>query len=324
MGQVQKMQKSLGLKFPICYSKALNRETEANRTENLDDASQDPKVINFIEAAAKAYNGFCFAPSQNIEGLIAPVSLINHLKTISSKRNFEKMDPFNFPDYWASTGMTKYIKNFLAANQDPYKLPNLIKNTQNEEFDLASLSGHQDLRFVSLNTLLFCTGYFSIKSTDEYGKVKLDWTNDETRRGFYQNYLQEWGMDESFFETFLSQSILINESSVEQEKKLLHIFIHENMETHFKKMLSQKYDLGSETDHEHNHLHNLFMNTLDSMLVEYDRWLRWKLINENLIGKTTGKENLRRGGEPDFIIATRKQPKQIIIFEMFKKGQAKT
>ena len=82
MGQVQKMQKSLGLKFPICYSKALNRETEANRTENLDDASQDPKVINFIEAAVKAYK----------EGLIAPISLINHLKEIVSDITF---DPFN-------------------------------------------------------------------------------------------------------------------------------------------------------------------------------------------------------------------------------------
>ena len=59
------------------------------------------------------------------------------------------------------------------------------------------------------------------------------------------------------------------------------------------------------------------------MLIDYDRFLRWKLVDENIIGKTTGKENLRKGGESDFIVVTRNHPKQIIVLEMSRKGEVK-
>ena len=221
--------------------------------------------------------------------------------------------------------MTKNIKNFLVANEDPFKLPKLIKKARTDTFDLKFLENPQELRNLDLNALLFCTGYFSIKSESKegHGKVVLDWTNDETRRAFYENYLREWGIDKNCFKEFLSQSISIQDGSLEQEKELLRQLIYKNMEKYFRKMLSFHYDFGEERDHEHNHAHNLFLNTLDSLLIDYDRWLRWKLVDENVKGKTTGKENLRKGGEPDFIVVTKDLPKQIIVFEIFKMGQAK-
>ena len=311
----------------------LNREKSQTMQQNQeDDATKDPKVIEFLDAAIEAYNGFSFDPDNNTQGLISPVSFINHLREISRKPT---KDPFQFKNYWASTGTTMHIRNFLGASSDPYKYPALIKIAQENEFDTEYFKENCNLRNISLNALLFSTGYFSIKSRLGNGKVKIDWTNVETRRAFYRNYVEIWEMNSDFFNRFLEQSISIENEFKEKEEnlqrlheikekeeKLLKTFIYENLEIYFKKMLTTCYAIGDSRDHEHNHSHNLFMFILESLLTDFNTYMRYRLVDENNKGKK-GKPKLNEGGEPDFIIVSKDSPRQMILFEFFKKGKGK-
>ena len=276
----------------------------------------------FIDAIVKAYNGFSFNPlkkeSEESEGLISPISFINHMAYLYKNEKNEMVDPFFFRNYWTSTGITENIQNFVGKMKNPLRFPKLLMEVQITPFNVTKLNERSNIREIDLDLLLFSTGYFSIKKCSGKDTVSLDWTNSETRRAFYRNYVDQLNLEKNFILRFFNENLSIGKSENEKEelsgekreqaeKEFLEDQFLSYLENAFAKML-ESYYVYDRRDQEHNYVHNLFVSTLDAFLDDYQCFMRYKLVPDF--------ENPT--SEPDIILITHDN-KQIIILEFLEK-----
>ncbi len=116
----------------------------------------------FLEQAREWYNGFSWDGKQK---LYNPFGILNF---------FANND---FRNYWFSSGTPTFLWEQMKKF-DKFDLENLSTNTR--------LLEKADLRNITLESLLFQTGYLTIKTKDFFtGDVELDYPNKEVRDSFY-------------------------------------------------------------------------------------------------------------------------------------------
>ena len=152
-------------------------ELEVNFAEELLDLSSI-KDVSPSELMAKIkfwYNGYSW---RGMEKVYNPFSLLNFF----SKNG-------DFQNYWFSTGTPTWLVQEVLKNRD-FDFTNL-------EIDESSLESF-DFRNLYPPTLLFQTGYLTIKSYNETDRIfTLDYPNEEVRSSLYQYLLQAFRFKQS-------------------------------------------------------------------------------------------------------------------------------
>ncbi len=134
-------------------------------------AAKMTKPVDAIKERMKEmYNGYRFYQNQS-ELVYNPFSVINFLSS------------GEFNNYWFQSGQAKFLFDLIKTQH--YSVPD-IKNIVLSQGDL----GKFDVDSISLETLLYQTGYISIESSD--GKYyKMHFPNNEVRYAFEEGLLSD-------------------------------------------------------------------------------------------------------------------------------------
>lgn len=127
-----------------------------------------PDIISEIK---NHYNGYSWDGKTKV---CNPVSIMNFLK---AKR---------FDNFWFATGTPTFLTDIIKEKRyTPFRLQ--------DEFQTSSeILDKYDFRNLQLTSLLFQTGYLTIKKIDiRTGRIKLDYPNNEVEESFSKHILAE-------------------------------------------------------------------------------------------------------------------------------------
>ncbi|OQX96323.1 MAG: hypothetical protein B6I20_14555 [Bacteroidetes bacterium 4572_117] len=145
-------------------------EIENNFPDYINDVSKKYNGVfpDIMEEMEKWYDGYSWDGTTRV---FNPVSVMNFL------------DKQLFRNYWFATGT-------------PTMLMDIIKNKKITAFDIensytsSSLLDKYDFANINLNSLLFQTGYLTIKKIDiRTGRITLNYPNKEVEASFSQNII---------------------------------------------------------------------------------------------------------------------------------------
>ena len=139
---------------------------------SVQHLQSEPVFLNEIK---RWYNGYSWGVAETVYN---PFSLLNFFGNNGNFRNF-----------WFSTGTPTWLVQEVLKNRD-FDFTNL-------EIDESSLESF-DFRNLYPPTLLFQTGYLTIKSYNETDRIyTLDYPNEEVRSSLYQYLLQAFRFKQS-------------------------------------------------------------------------------------------------------------------------------
>jgi len=88
--------------------------------------------INYLDEIFTHYNGFCFTKDVAEESqVISPISFINHIQYLEKQPPNPRI-PYNFKNYWVSTGSSAQVADLLPQVSNPYQYPKLIYQAQKQ------------------------------------------------------------------------------------------------------------------------------------------------------------------------------------------------
>ena len=152
-------------------------ELETNFEQEISTFAQEKGLAKdeFLAQIKHWYNGYSWGGTQKVYN---PFSLLNFFADRGDFRNF-----------WFSTGTPTWLVQEVLKNRD-FDFTNLeIAESSLESFDFKNLYPP---------TLLFQTGYLTIKSYNETDRIyTLDYPNEEVRSSLYQYLLQAFRFKES-------------------------------------------------------------------------------------------------------------------------------
>jgi predicted DNA-binding ribbon-helix-helix protein len=144
------------------------QELESNFTAHLDFIARERSITQeaLLEKIKYWYNGFSW---NGRETLYNPYSILRFL----SAREFR--------NFWFDSGTPKFLIDHLKARMMYKVAPLSIFESEAENFNIDNLN---------VETLLFQTGYLTIKGYDAVGRVVLDYPNREVEISMTQHILQ--------------------------------------------------------------------------------------------------------------------------------------
>ena len=162
------------------------QELRTNFAEHITEFAQQERMTD-EELLAKIrhwYNGFCFAP--NAENVYNPFSTM------------QLFDAMQFDDYWFKSGTPTFLIKMIHQGMfDVEGLADLKLSAR--AFDSFNIER------ISLISLLFQTGYLTIKSYDKRSdRYTLGYPNHEVENAFLTHLVDEFGyLDQGFSESHL-------------------------------------------------------------------------------------------------------------------------
>ncbi|MDY5968074.1 MAG: AAA family ATPase, partial [Sphaerochaetaceae bacterium] len=150
-------------------------ELEHYFDEGIDEGSKALKLTRseYLSKIKRTYDGYCFAP--NSQTVYNPVSV---------GRFFDEGGEV-FRPYWIDTGGQKLL--YETAKKIDFDIEADIEKA----FDLSDLSSYDIVELVgenvskkSYNSLLYQSGYLTIKSSFEEDIAEFDFPNEEVRKAF--------------------------------------------------------------------------------------------------------------------------------------------
>jgi len=144
------------------------QELETNFTAHLNFIAQerDISLAELLEQIRYWYNGFSW---NGRETLYNPYSILRFL----SAREFE--------NFWFDSGTPKFLIEHLKSRMVYKTAPLTAFESETQNFNIDNLS---------IETLLFQTGYLTVKGYDTVGRVILDYPNREVELSMTQHILQ--------------------------------------------------------------------------------------------------------------------------------------
>lgn len=143
-------------------------ELESNFTAHLDFIAHERGIAGeaLLDKIKYWYNGFSW---NGWETLYNPYSILRFL----SAREFE--------NFWFDSGTPKFLIEHLKAKMMYKVAPLFVFKSEAENFNIDNLN---------IETLLFQTGYLTIRGYDAVGRVILDYPNREVELSMTQHILQ--------------------------------------------------------------------------------------------------------------------------------------
>jgi hypothetical protein len=123
-------------------------------------------------------------------------------------------DSYRFENYWFSTGTPTFLVNFIREKG--------LDITDLEEYPVTqSFFDKFDIKKIDIISLLFQTGYLTMKRRDKYGFTMLSYPNEEVRGAFSDNLLESYAHQEQseISKAMRSMMIALEECDVETFRK---------------------------------------------------------------------------------------------------------
>jgi len=161
----------------------------------------------YLDKLRRYYNGYQF--SKKPLTVYNPFGLLQHFN--------EKGE---FRSYWYDTGTPTFLIDLIT--QQKINISDL-SNTKvsSDEF------GKFDIKNMSLNPLLYQTGYLTVTDYDEETKMyKLDFPNDEVRISFSKSLLEHYVFSNGQDSTALNSKLIVSlfDGSIEETMQILRRF----------------------------------------------------------------------------------------------------
>lgn len=219
------------------------------------------------------YNGYRFSGKLNTPSVYNPISLMNYL---SSHR---------LTNYWFATGTPTFAYKIIKEQNF------VIPDFESDVYAGNAIESSHDIENIDLITLLYQTGYLTIKSFDEQTQnYTLQFPNEEIRRSFFEHLFHYFSQLKPF-----------------QIAKFIAAIQKSLLEHHFEEFFASCNELFSSIPYVIQIAKEAYYHSLIYLLVK-------------LLGFNVDAEVMTGSGRIDLIV---KQPKDILVFEFKFDSSAK-